>query len=86
MEFLQSSYICLFTIITLGFLRGKISVKGISLDVSAVIFVALVFGHYGYLIPADFQQIGLVLFLFTIGIQAGPGFFEAFKKHGPVIN
>ena len=85
MELLQSSYICLFTIITLGFLMGKISIKGISLDVSAVIFVALFFGHFGYVIPAEFQKIGLVLFLFTIGIQAGPGFFEAFKKHGRLL-
>jgi putative transport protein len=44
--------------------------------------VALVFGHYGVVIPEDFQYLGLVLFIFTIGIQAGPGFFESFKKEG----
>lgn len=61
---------------------GRIRVFGLSLDVSAVIFVALVFGHFGILIPKDFQYLGLVLFIFTIGIQAGPGFFESFKQEG----
>ncbi len=82
MELLSNSYFALFLIIAIGFLIGRIKIKGISLDVSAVIFVALVFGHYGVIIPKDFQYLGLVLFIFTIGIQAGPGFFESFKKNG----
>ena len=82
MDLLTNSYFALFLIIAIGFLLGRIKIKGISLDVSAVIFVALVFGHYGITIPKDFQYIGLVLFIFTIGIQAGPGFFESFKKNG----
>ena len=82
MGLLSNSYFALFLIITIGFLIGRIKIKGISLDVSAVIFVALVFGHYGLIIPKDFQYLGLVLFIFTIGIQAGPGFFESFKKNG----
>jgi len=72
----------LFLIIAIGFVIGRIKIKGISLDVSAVIFVALVFGHFGYEIPKDFQYLGLVLFIFTIGIQAGPSFFESFKQNG----
>lgn len=82
MELLHSSYFAFFTIVTFGFLLGRIKIKGISLDISAVIFVALVFGHFGILIPKDFQNIGLVLFIFTIGIQAGPGFFQSFKTQG----
>ena len=82
MELLGNSYFALFVIIALGFIVGRIKVFGLSLDVSAVIFVALVFGHYGVVIPKDFQYLGLVLFIFTIGIQAGPGFFESFKKEG----
>lgn len=81
-QLLQNGYFALFLILTVGYLVGKISVKGISLDVSAVIFVALVFGHYGVTLPKIIQDIGLVLFIFTIGIQAGPGFFEALKNHG----
>lgn len=82
MELLTNTYFSFFLIVTLGFLLGRIKIKGVSLDVSAVIFIALVFGHFGVIIPADFQQIGLVLFIFTIGIQAGPGFFSSFKKQG----
>lgn len=82
MGLFSNIYFSFFLIVTLGFLIGRIKIKGISLDVSAVIFIALVFGHYGVIIPHDFQQIGLVLFIFTIGIQAGPGFFDSFKKHG----
>uniref|UniRef100_UPI003217C015 aspartate:alanine exchanger family transporter n=1 Tax=uncultured Draconibacterium sp. TaxID=1573823 RepID=UPI003217C015 len=82
MELLTNSYFALFLIVALGFIVGRIKVFGLSLDVSAVIFVALVFGHYGIVIPLDFQYLGLVLFIFTIGIQAGPGFFESFKKEG----
>jgi putative transport protein len=81
-QLLQNGYFALFLILTVGYLVGKISVKGISLDVSAVIFVALVFGHFGVTLPKIIQDIGLVLFIFTIGIQAGPGFFEALKNHG----
>lgn len=82
MDLLSHSYISLFVIITLGYLLGKIKIGGMSLDISAVIFVALFFGHYGIIIPADFQYLGLVLFIFTVGIQAGPGLFETFKKDG----
>ncbi|NOR74757.1 MAG: transporter [Draconibacterium sp.] len=82
MELLTNSYFALFLIVALGFILGRIKIFGLSLDVSAVIFVALVFGHFGVVIPKDFQTLGLVLFIFTIGIQAGPGFFESFKKEG----
>lgn len=82
MDLLSNSYFAFFLIVTLGFVLGRIKLFGLSLDVSAVIFVALVFGHFGIVMPPDFQQLGLVLFIFTIGIQAGPGFFESFKKEG----
>lgn len=82
MELLSNNYFALFLIVALGFILGRIKIFGLSLDVSAVIFVALVFGHFGVVIPEDFQYLGLVLFIFTIGIQAGPGFFESFKKEG----
>lgn len=81
-ELLQSPYFALFVIVTLGFLLGRIKVKGVSLDISAVIFVALAFGHFGVIIPKEFGTLGLVLFIFTIGIQAGPGFFGSFKTKG----
>lgn len=82
MEFLQSDYFALFLIICIGFIIGNIKVKGISLDISAIIFVALIFGHWGVTLPDILGKIGLVLFIYTIGIQAGPGFFDSFKEQG----
>ncbi len=85
MEFLQLSYFALFVIICLGYIIGNAKFKGISLDISAIIFVALVFGHYGVVMPPIIEKIGLILFVYTIGIQAGPGFFDSFKKQGRTL-
>lgn len=82
---LQSSYFALFLIVALGFILGKINFRGISLDVSAVIFIALLFGHFGVVIPKELGNFGLVLFIFTIGIQSGPGFFGSFKSKGKTL-
>lgn len=82
---LQSSYFALFLIVALGFIVGRINFKGISLDVSAVIFIALLFGHFGVVIPKELGNFGLVLFIFTIGIQAGPGFFDSFRSKGKTL-
>ena len=70
-DLLKSSYFSLFLIVALGFMLGRIKIKGLSLDVSAVIFIALLFGHFGVIIPKELGNFGLVLFIFTIGIQAG---------------
>ena len=82
LEIFKADYVAFFAIVALGILLGKIKVKGISLDVSAIIFVALLFGHYGVDIPDIFQKIGLIFFIYSVGIQAGPGFFESFKSDG----
>lgn len=84
-ELLKSSYFALFMIVALGFVLGRIKIKGVSLDVSAVIFIALLFGHFGVSIPKDLGNLGLVLFIFTIGIQAGPGFFDSFRSKGKTL-
>jgi putative transport protein len=84
-ELISHSYIALFIIIAFGMIIGRIKVFNFSLDISAVIFVALLLGHFGFVVSDDFMKVGLLLFIFTIGIQAGPGFFEAFKKHGRVL-
>ena len=78
----DSPIFALFVIIALGFMVGRISIKGITLDVSAVIFVALLFGHFGVVVPAELGTFGMVLFIFAIGIQAGPGFFATFRTRG----
>lgn len=82
MNLALTDYFILFIILALGILLGKIKIKGISLDTSAVFFVALIFGHFGFKIPVIIQQIGLIFFMFSIGIEAGPGFFNSFKKQG----
>jgi len=82
MDLFNNTYFALFLIIALGYLLGRIKIAGISLDVSAVLFVAILFGHYGIVIPPVLQKIGLVLFIYSIGLQAGPGFFSTFKKQG----
>lgn len=84
-DLLQSSYFSLFLIVALGFMLGRIKIKGLSLDVSAVIFIALLFGHFGVFIPKELGNFGLVLFIFTIGIQAGPGFFDSFRSKGKTL-
>lgn len=81
----SSTIFVLFVIITLGFIVGRISIKGITLDVSAVIFVALLFGHFGIVVPAELGNFGMTLFIFAIGIQAGPGFFSTFKSKGKTL-
>lgn len=85
MSVFSLTYFSLFLIIAIGFIIGRLKIRGISLDISAVIFVALLFGHFGVVIPRDFQEVGLVLFIFTIGLQAGPGFFETFRSGGRTI-
>ena len=84
-DLLNSSYFALFLIVALGFMLGRIKIKGLSLDVSAVIFIALLFGHFGAVIPKELGNFGLVLFIFTIGIQAGPGFFDSFRSKGKTL-
>ena len=88
-DFLGKDYVALFIIMGIGIQLGKLSIKGISFDSSAVVFVAMLYGYGCYVydipvaIPDIIQQVGLLLFIFTIGMQAGPLFFEAFKAKGP---
>lgn len=81
-SFLHEGYFVLFIVITIGLVLGNFNIKGFSLDSSAIIFVALLMGHLGYTIPSEFQTLGIVIFIFTIGIQAGPGFIDAALRYG----
>lgn len=82
LDFILQPYFALFMITVLGYLLGRISVYGISLNISGVLFVAMIFGYFGLVFPPIIKQIGLVLFIFTVGFQAGPSFFENFKAEG----
>lgn len=77
-------------IIALGMLIGKIQIKGVSLGVTFVLFVGILAGHLGCNVNPtvlDFlKNFGLILFIFTIGLQVGPGFFSSFKTSGLKLN
>jgi len=81
-EILSNPLIALFLIIGLGLALGRISVQGISLGSSGVLFLALVFGHFGYVIPDGVGTFGLVLFVYCVGIAAGGRFFAAIRREG----
>lgn len=77
-------------VIAIGVLLGKIKFGGISLGVTFVLFAGIVAGHVGFTAPTNIlnflQDFGLILFVFCIGLQVGPGFFESFKKGGITLN
>ncbi len=77
-------------VIALGVLLGKIKVGSISLGVTFVLFVGIAVGHFGFTVEHDIlhfiKEFGLILFIFSIGLQFGPGFFSSFKKDGSVLN
>ncbi len=77
-------------VIALGIYLGKIKLFGVSLGVTFVLFVGIVMGHFGYIVDAEIlkfvREFGLILFIFSIGLQVGPGFFSSFKKGGVTLN
>ena len=77
-------------VIAVGVLLGKIKIGGISLGVTFVLFAGIVAGHFGFTGPTTIlnfvQDFGLILFVFMIGLQVGPGFFENFGKGGVILN
>ncbi|MDE6079899.1 MAG: putative transporter [Duncaniella sp.] len=77
-------------VIAVGLFLGKMKIGGISLGVTFVLFVGIVMGHFGYVVDPNVlkfvREFGLILFIFAIGIQVGPGFFSSFKKGGILLN
>ena len=77
-------------VIAIGVYLGKIKVGGISLGVTFVLFAGIVAGHIGFTAPTPIltfiQDFGLILFVFMIGMQVGPGFFESFGTAGLKLN
>jgi putative transport protein len=72
----------LFAILALGSWIGRWSVRGFTLGTAGVLFVALVFGHFGFSVPQPVMELGLLLFVYAVGLQAGPRFFRTFRRHG----
>lgn len=77
-------------VIAVGVYLGKIKVCGISLGVTFVLFAGIAAGHVGFTATPNvlnfLQEFGLILFVFMIGLQVGPGFFESFKHGGVTLN
>jgi putative transport protein len=77
-------------VIAVGVYLGKIKIGGVSLGVTFVLFAGIVAGHIGFTAPTPIltfvQDFGLILFVFMIGLQVGPGFFETFGKQGIKLN
>ena len=74
----------LFIVAALGYLVGKIKIMGSSLGVAAVLFVGLAFGALdpNYNVPSLLFQLGIILFVYSIGLSSGPAFFNSFKTNG----
>ncbi len=77
-------------VIAAGIYIGKMKIFGVSLGVTFVLFVGILMGHFGYVIDDNtlkfVREFGLILFIFSIGLQVGPGFFSSFKKGGMRLN
>ena len=76
--------------ISAGVALGKIRILGVSLGVTFVLFVGLLLGHLKFAINPDIlgfiREFGLIMFIFSIGMQVGPGFFSSFKEGGVKLN
>ncbi len=77
-------------VIAAGVFLGKLKIAGVSLGVTFVLFVGILMGHFGYIVNGKvlhfIREFGLILFIFSIGLQVGPGFFSSFKKGGMRLN
>lgn len=87
---LASTLVLYSFVIALGVFLGKMKIGGVSLGVTFVLFVGIVMGHFGYVVDEMvlkfIREFGLILFIFSIGLQVGPGFFSSFKKGGVRLN
>ncbi|MBK6667127.1 MAG: putative transporter [Saprospiraceae bacterium] len=87
---ITQSLVALLITIGLGVFIGKMRLKRVSLGVSAVMFVGIFMGHFGYTVNENIsgftRDLGLILFVYAIGIQVGPSFFSSFKREGTRFN
>ena len=76
-------------VITIGILLGKVKIGGVSLGITWILFVGIVLSHFGMTVDNEVrhfvQEFGLILFVFSIGMQVGPGFFASFKHGGMTL-
>lgn len=84
------SVLVLSLVIAFGVMLGKIKIAGVSFGVTWILFVGILFGHLGFNINEHLlhfvKEFGLILFVYSVGLQVGPGFFSAFRKGGLSLN
>lgn len=89
-ESIASTLVLYSFVIAAGIYIGKLKICGVSLGVTFVLFVGILMGHFGYIVNDNIlkfvREFGLILFIFSIGLQVGPGFFSSFKKGGMRLN
>lgn len=77
-------------VIFVGIWLGKIKVAGISLGITWILFVGIIFSHFNMRMDPQalhfLKEFGLILFVYSVGLQVGPGFFSSFKKGGMTLN
>ena len=84
------SLLILALVISFGLILGKIKIRNVSLDLTWVLIIGIVFGYFNLNLDENLlhflREFGLVLFVYSIGLQVGPGFFSSFKKGGLSLN
>lgn len=89
-EGIGHSILLLSFVIAAGIQLGKIKIFGVSLGITLVLFVGIILGHFGFTINHNvihfFKEFGLILFVYSVGMQVGPGFFSSFKQGGITLN
>ncbi|MDE5656621.1 MAG: putative transporter [Muribaculaceae bacterium] len=89
-ESIASTLVLYSFVIAAGIFIGKLKIFGVSLGVTFVLFIGILMGHLGYVVNGEIlkfvREFGLILFIFSIGLQVGPGFFSSFKEGGIRLN
>ena len=77
-------------VVAIGVLLSRIKICGVSLGVTWILFVGIIAGHFGMAVEHNIlhfiKEFGLILFVYSVGLQVGPGFFSSFKKGGLTLN
>ncbi|MDL2320407.1 putative transporter [Alistipes sp. OttesenSCG-928-B03] len=89
-EGVAHSILMLALVITVGIVLARVRIKGVSLGVTWILFAGIACAHFGMRVDGEvlhiFKEFGLILFVYSIGMQVGPGFFSSFKKGGITLN
>ena len=84
------SILVLSGVVAIGVLLSRIKICGVSLGVTWILFVGIIAGHFGLAVEPNtlnfIKEFGLILFVYSVGLQVGPGFFSSFKKGGLTLN